>query len=155
MQLVEGAGKGREVRATKDLYLHRQGGHFVYLKAGYATLCASGSAQVAGWAEAPKQAAGYEAWKGSSTKGAERLFIIYGVDDNVFELPVDEAKASLNATYIGRGAGIQNSGSTYTLKQKARLNDGTASQLTIVDINTDKPNRTVMVKVKAGKRQAI
>jgi hypothetical protein len=152
--LVEGFGKGREIRLTKSVYFHRKGGHFVRLAAGYATLCASGATEVMGWAESPKHATGYDAWKGSDTKGADKLFIVYADPDNVFELPVGEAKASLAASYIGRGAGIITSGSTYTLVQKAQLGANAASQLSIVDVNLTQP-RTVMVKVKAGNRQAI
>lgn len=151
--LVEGSGKGREVWLAPNQYFHRQGGHFVELRpGGLATLCASGNGKVFGWIESPKQAEGYEAWKGSATARADKLFCVYADPDNVFEIGADEAGASVNATWIGRGCGLKLSGSTYTTVQKAkRATSVTASPVFVVDF--DKTKKTVYVKVKQTKRQ--
>jgi hypothetical protein len=149
---VAGEGRGREYRVAADQYVSRKGGKFVQLVAGYSTLCATGGTQIMGWMETPKDAEGYNAWKSSATAGTEKLFVIEA-GGNVFELPVDEKNASITATYIGAGAGIVNSGTTYTLIQKAKLGAVTASPLTIVDF--DKTNHTVRVKVKAKAIQSI
>ena len=151
--LREGLGKGREVPITPNMYLHRLGGHFVKLQAGNATLCATGDAVVAGWATAPKQATGKESWKGSASNEEDKLFVVYGAD-NVFELPVDEANASLAASFIGHGAALVNTGATYALIQKAKIAGSvTASPVSIVDVDT--ANKTVFVKIKYGAHQAI
>jgi hypothetical protein len=150
--LVEGEGKGREVALSPNMYLHRMGGHFVHMHLGVATLCASGETEVSGWLEAPKQADGYEAWKSSSTRAADKAFMVYSTSENVFEMPANEAEASLGASWLFRGAGIVTSGSTYTLKQKAKFG-AAASQLTVVDY--DKDNKTVFVRVKNSKVQAV
>ena len=152
--LVEGSGKGREVALAPNQYLHRAGGHFVRLRPnGMATLCASttGDVNVYGWVESPKQADGYEAWKGSSTAKADSAFCYYADPDNVFEIPADEAGASVNATWLGRGVGLKLSGSTYTIKQKAKRATKVASTLIVVGF--DKAAKTVLVKVKQTKRQ--
>lgn len=154
--LVEGSGKGREVSLAPNQYFHRMGGHFVNLRPGaLATLCASGAAtgMPFGWIIAPKQADGYEAWKGSATARADKLFCVYADPDNVFEIGADEAGASLNATWIGRGVGLKLSGSTYTIVQKAkRAAKVAASALIVVDI--DKDAKTCFVKVKQTQRQS-
>lgn len=156
--LAEGKGKGREVRLAPNQYFHRKGGHFVHLrnssKGAVATLCASGINLIFGWAETPKQADGYDAWKGSSTVAADKLFCIYADPSNVFELPANEAAASMTASWIGKGAALMLTGATYTTVQKARTGGGsmTASPVFVVDIN--KTDHTVLVKVKQTKRQA-
>lgn len=156
--LVEGKGKGREVRLAPNQYFHRKGGHFVQLRnsviGAIASLCASGINRVYGWVESPKQADGYDAWKGSATAGNDNLFCIYADPNNVFELPANEAAASMTASWIGKGAALMLSGSTYTTVQKARTGGGsmTASPVFVVDIN--KANNTVLVKVKQTRRQA-
>jgi len=153
--LVEGGGHGREVKLAPNQYFHRKGGHFVRIRpGGYATLCASGNCvAVMGWCETPKQADGYDAWKGSATAGADKLFCVYADPDNVFEIPVNEKNSSVNATCIGKGAGLALSGSTYTIVQKALVGGAvTASPLMVVDFNKD--NRSVLVRVKQTKRQA-
>jgi hypothetical protein len=150
----EGPGKGREYGVAASQYISRRGGKFVKLGApGHVTACASADTLVAGWAETPKDADGYNAWKSSGTAGADKVFVIYGLED-VFEMPCDESKASLCATYIGMGAKIVTSGSTYTTIQYAKIGTGTAaSPLTIVDIDTT--NKTVFVKIKPASKQAI
>lgn len=143
--LREGPGKGREVPFAADVYVHRRGGKFVKLILGVASLCASGDTHIFGWAETPKDTAGYSVWKSSSTAKADKVFVVYG-NDNVFEMPVNETKASLGASFIGIGVAIVETGATYTLKQQAKLDSTAASMLNIVDI--DKANRTVFVKIK-------
>jgi hypothetical protein len=155
--LVEGDGKGREVRLAPNQYFHRKGGHFVQLrnnvKGALASLCASGIGRVFGWVESPKQAEGYDAWLGSATAATDKLFCIYADPDNVFEIPAKEIKASVNASCIGKGAGLCLVGSTYTLIQKAQVGGAvTASPVFVVDFDKDK--RTLFVKVKQTKRQA-
>jgi len=149
---VAGPGSGREYRVAADQYVSRKGGKFVQLVAGDVTLCASGATQIAGWAETPKDADGYNAWKSSATARADKVFVI-SAECNTFELPCNEANATLTASYIGCGCGIVNSGTTYTLVQKAKLGAVTASPLTIVDVDT--VNNTVRVKVKAKAIQSI
>jgi hypothetical protein len=135
-----------------NLYFHRLGGHFVKITEGNATLCASGDAVVAGWAVTPKQTTGKQSWKGGG-KEADSLFVIYGLED-VFELPVNEGNASIAASWIGQGAGLVNSGATHAMKQYAKIGGSvTASPVSIVDVDTDA--KTVFVKIKPSKRQAI
>jgi hypothetical protein len=147
--LVEGSGKGREVKIDGNLYLHRQAGHFVTMLGGMASLCASGVGQVFGWAEAPKQADGYESWKGSATDRADALFVVYADPDNVFSIPA--TRTTVNATLVGKGAGFVVGGSTYTKKQFAKTGT-TATPLMVVDV--DATNKILFVKVKQTKRQA-
>ena len=149
--LVEGSGKGREVPLHPSQYFHRQAGHFVQLQAGNATLCASGVARVFGWVESPKQAEGYESWKGSATSEADKVFVIYADPDNVFGIPA--TRTSVAASLIGKGAGLILGGSTYTLKQFAKVGGAvTASPVFVVDVDAD--SKILYVKVKQTKRQA-
>lgn len=149
--LVEGSGKGREVPLMASQYFHRQAGHFVQLIAGNASLCASGIGRVFGWAESPKQADGYDAWKGSATAEADKLFVIYADPDNVFGIPA--TRTTVAASLIGKGAGLILGGSTYTWKQFAKVGGSvTASPVFVVDVDTT--NKILYVKVKQTKRQA-
>lgn len=152
--LREGPGKGREYPVAASQYFGRRGGHFVNLdSAGNADSCATGATYVAGWAETPKDASGKNAWKSSSTAGADKVFIITGLE-NTFEIPADENKASVNATQIGAGAKIVEAGATYSTIQKAKSGCGdAASPLSIVDIDT--VNRTYFVKIKPNALQAV
>jgi hypothetical protein len=152
--LREGPGKGREYPVAASQYMHRRGGHFVFLNgAGHASTCATGTAKVMGWAETPKDASGKNSWKSSSTAGADKVFIITGLE-NAFEIPADEAKASVNATRIGKGAKIIESGATYAKIQKAKSGCGdAASPLSIVDF--DSTNKTYFVKIKPNALQAV
>lgn len=148
----EGPGKGREVPIMANQYFHRLGGHFVKLREGNATLCATGDAVVAGWAVTPKQDDARESWAGGG-KEVDSVFVIYGLED-VFELPVLEKNASLAASWIGQGAALVTSGATYAMKQYAKIGGSvTASPVSIVDVDTTA--KTVFVKIKPSKRQAI
>jgi hypothetical protein len=146
----EGSGKGKEYTCAADQYFHRRGGKFVYLNDGHVTLCATNHTQIMGWAETPKDAAGYNSWKSSA---GDKVFVMYD-QDAVFELPADESVASLCATWLGaKGVGITMANATYTLTQKACTGRTTASPLTVVDY--DSTNKTVFVKIKPSHRQAI
>lgn len=151
----EGPGKGREYPVGKNVYFHRRGGHFVWIADGYASLCATAHPNVMGWAEVPKDTDGKSSWKSSSTKGTDKVFVITGLED-VFELPVNEGKATLAASYIGHGAALivnTTTNATYAAVQQAKIGGGaTASQLSIVDV--DVTNKTVFVKIKPGEKQA-
>lgn len=153
-QRIEGEGSGREYPVAANQYLHRLGGKFVYLSAGNVTLCASDATEVAGWANAPKCATGYNAWKSSSTAEEDEIFVTYGLED-VYEMPYDNTtNASLAASLIGAGCDVIESGATYTYKQKARYHATAASNLLdIVDVDTD--NTTVRVKIRPTKKQNI
>lgn len=153
----DGPGKGREYPVAKNQYFHRRGGHFVYLQNGNASLCASvgiSDAKVMGWLESPKDDAGKNAYKSSSTTGKDKCFVITGLE-NTFCIPADEAAASVGATYIGWGAGlIANRAATYGILQKAKVGcKATASPLTVVDY--DKDNRLLYVKIKPAWSQSI
>jgi len=147
----EGPGRGREVPLVAAQYFHNKGGHFVKLSLdGNASLCATGDALVFGWAETPKATTGYNAWKSSDTAEADKVFVIYGLED-VFELPVDEANSKMAASFLGQGAGLVNKGTTYTIIQHAKIGGNvTASPVTIVDY--DLAASTVFVKIKSSKK---
>lgn len=157
---VEGPGQGREYPVAASQYFARRGGKFVYLNSGNVTLCASGSTKVMGWAESPKDTSGANSWVSSASAGADKVFVVYGMDD-VFELPFHEGNASIAVTLIGAGAGIvnatigDNTGANTTpaagTAQYAKTGT-TASPLSIVDVDT--VNKTVKVKIKAGNKQA-
>lgn len=150
----EGPGKGREYPVAASQYMHRLGGHFVALdSSGNATMAATGDTSVMGWAECPKDADGHNSWKSSSTAGSDKVFVVTGLE-NVFEIPADETKASVNSTQIGAGAKIVQSGATYSRKQYAKSGCGdAASPLSIVDI--DSTNKTYFVKIKPNALQAV
>ena len=151
---VEGRGAGREYPVAASQYFHRRGGKFVYLSAGNVTLCASDATEIAGWAQVPKCAAGYDAWKSSATAEADSVFVYYGLDE-VYEMPYDNAtNASLAASLIGLGCLPVESGTTYSQIQKARYHATAASNLLdIVDVDTT--NTTVFVKIRPTKKQNI
>lgn len=150
--LRNGPGKGREVPVAADQYFSRRGGKFAYIASGNLTLCGSVCSIVAGWVETPKDSY-REVWKSSSSAGKDKVFLISGLED-VFELPCDQANASLATTHIGQGADIWEAGSnaTYLTQQKARIGEA-ASPLSIVDV--DLTNKTVFVKIKPKYFQAV
>ena len=149
---MEGPGRGKEIPVAASQYFSRLGGHFVYLNAGNVTLNASATGIVAGWAEVPKDTAGYNAWKSSATAETDKVFVITGLGDT-FKLPIDETNASLAASYLGQGACLMISGSTYTTIQSAKIGGNVAaSPVSIVGV--DVANKTVLVKIKPSKLQA-
>jgi len=157
----EGNGKGREMPVAADQYISRRGGKFVFVNtAGHLALCATqtggyetltATTSIYGWANTPKDAAGYNAWKSSSTAGADKMFVVYELD-GVFEMPY-VTTASVTASMVGKGARIGRTGTTYTTIQYAEYQFTPASTcLTIVDF--DAPNGTVWVKVQPQVKQA-
>jgi len=156
---VEGPGKGREYKVTKDCYIHRLGGKFVRLAKGVATLCATGNKMVTGWAVPHKYAEGKNAWKSSSTWRKDSIFVITGLDD-VYELPCDETIASLknlNATYLGKGAhltlGAGTTTATYGTLQKAKIGSANLNASPVYIVGYSVENHTVQVKIKPGNKQ--
>uniref|UniRef100_A0A6M3K088 Uncharacterized protein n=1 Tax=viral metagenome TaxID=1070528 RepID=A0A6M3K088_9ZZZZ len=153
MGLREGTGKGKEYSVSPNAYFHRRGGHFVFMHLGLASLCGTANnTKIAGWLESPKDTAGKDSWKSAA---GDKAFVVYCAD-NVFCMPVDETIASVSATtWIGRGSGLDETGATHAMIQRAKLDvKGTiASPLSIVDV--DVTNKLVYVKVKPAKIQAI
>lgn len=145
--LVEGEGRGREYPMANNQYFYRRGGKFVYMEAGAANLCGSANRPF-GWCEAAKDDTGKDGWK--SVTG-DNEFIIAAEDDNVFEIPALETKASLAASQIGLGFKCVTRGATYAQIQYALVGNTTASPLEVVDVDTD--NHTVKVKVGPYYRQ--
>jgi len=145
---VEGPGHGQEMPMTGGVYFARRGGKFVTIGGtGNATPLASTGNSVFGWAEVETKdsAATYPA---ILTTAGDRAFVIYADDRNVFELPViKEIDASLGASIIGRGCGVDYDGTTYGQKQGAVIYGSGASPLLIVDYNVDK--RTVLVRKRS------
>lgn len=146
--LVEGPGKGREVRLAASQTFYRRGGKFVKLVSGYATLCASTEATIHGWLETPKDASGYEYWTSSSTAGNDNVFMIYADDNNAFEIP--NKAASCTASDIGAGAKIIIDSS---VQKGQRVDTAASSALSIVDVDT--VNNTLIVKVLPANRVII
>jgi len=144
--LVEGDGKGREVRVAASQKFYRRGGKFAKLVNGYATLCASDAATIHGWLETPKDAAASGTyWTSSSTAGKDKVFMIYSDDQNGFEIP--NKQASCTASDIGVGAKIIIESGV----QKAEtVNTAASSCLSIVDVDT--VNNTFKVKVIPANR---
>ena len=151
--LREGEGRGKEYPVAASQYFHRLGGHFCYLAAGNVTLVASTTTSIMGWAEVPKDASGYSCWKSSATAEADKVFVITGLD-NTYEMPVDEANASVAASFRGHGAGLVPGGSTYTTIVKARIG-GTTSASPVTVVGVDVANKTVLVKIKPKSFQGV
>ena len=148
----EGQRGGKEYPVAADQYFQRRGGHLVTIVDGHIYLSASKAALrgdgLLGWAETPKDAAGYNYWKSSSTAGADSVFVHTSVD-NVYEMPwYGSVGASLTATLIGRGAELICTPLT-SANQMARIGK-VASPITIVDVDTD--NTTVFVRIKPGSK---
>ena len=159
----EGTGKGREYPVAASQYFSRRGGKFVYLNLnGNVTMCASYSTvsgygtcattnSIFGWANTPKDTAGYNAWKSSSTAAVDKVFVDYDLG-GVYEVPYLTSAASITATQVGLGAGLVIGGTTYTTIQYCQYFATAASCcLTIVDF--DKDNQTAFVRVKPEVRQ--
>uniref|UniRef100_A0A6M3KE32 Uncharacterized protein n=1 Tax=viral metagenome TaxID=1070528 RepID=A0A6M3KE32_9ZZZZ len=145
---VEGPGKGREVPVKAACYFNRQGGKFVRMTEGSASMCATVGNLPAGWLETSKDDAGKAGWNPSS---GDVAFMIYANDQDVFEMPAEEGVASLAASQIGLMFRFAMTGATYNLVQKARVANTTASPLEVVDVDT--VNRTVKVRVHPRYRQ--
>lgn len=153
--LRSGPGKGHEHPVDATEYFHRLGGHFVTmtLDMGRIQLATALASQLYGWAEVPKDAAGYNAWVSSSTAGKDKAFVITGFE-NKFEMPYKSASttASVNASLVGRGCTLYIGGSTYTTIQYADYRKTAASCLLIVH-DVDTTNETVLVSIKPDMAQ--
>ena len=146
----EGPGKGKEYPVAASQTFYRRGGKFVYLDASGA-VCIKGSAStyataIMGWAEIPKDAAGYSYWTSSSTAKKDKVFVITPTDSDIFEMPCRDT--SLSASNIGKGAAIGFDGVNSARVQKANTtNVASGEVLTIVGVDND--NDTVLVRVKS------
>ena len=147
----EGNGHGKEIRVAADQYMARRGGHFVYLDSGAVTMVASNTEKVYGWAESPKDAAGYSSWKSSSVANSDDIFVIDELD-GVFEMPYDASATTLSLDHIGETMTIAESGVTYSQVQEARYDSALAASL-LVCVDVDLTNQTVLVKMKPSKKQ--
>jgi len=150
--LREGPGKGKEYPVAASQYFHRRGGHFCWVNsAGHVCVASAinSATPLIGWAEVPKDASGKNSWKSSSTAGADKVFVITGLE-NIFELPIDKSAASANATIVGKGAGISDANATYTMIQKAYYY-ATAASCNLLIHDYDKTNQTVRVSIKPDK----
>lgn len=138
---VEGPGKGREYPMAADQYIARRGGKFVYLSGGEVTLCASNIDPI-GWVVSSKDDSGKSAWKSVS---GDYNFVIDGLND-VFEMPVADAVASLAASQIGLVFKVDQVGATYAMVQKAIVSNSTDTVgVKVVDVDTDE--KIVQVKM--------
>ena len=144
----KGPGKGIEVPCAHS-YFHRLGGGFVTIVSGNATLTTQGD-PVAGWVNAGRDA--NSGLKDSVLVSAGKVFVITGLDDH-FEIPVNEASASLALTHVGQGADIIVANeSTYLTKQYAKLG-AAASPLVVTHV--DVTNKTVHVRIKPAAYQPL
>lgn len=148
----EGPGKGKEYKVAADQYFHRRGGHFCWINAAGEVCVASAvntASNLMGWAVVPKDAAGKDSWKSSSTGGADKVFVITGLE-NKFEIPNDDTVASVSATLVGKGAGITDANATYTMIQKAAYY-ATAASCNLVIHDFDATNKTLLVSIRPAK----
>lgn len=144
--------QGFTLPVAAEQYFHRMGGHFVYTDAtGAVTLAATPIGTLLGWAEVPKDAAGYNAWKSSATAKADSVFVITD-PSAVYAIPVTESTASLTASLVGDCADLVLAGSTYTIKQTLNLGVSTRDYLRIEAI--DKVNKIAYVRINYAKYQA-
>ena len=155
---VEGPGKGREYKVAADQYFGRLGGKFCYLAdgTGHVTAASSTATFLFGWVDTPKDASLKNAWKSSSTAGADKVFVIYGVDDK-FEIPYQTAQgvaSCLATSLLGEAAEIDITGATYsTIMKCGKVADPAASQAVLVIYDVDETNDTVIVGIRPEKRQ--
>ena len=150
--LLEGRGIGKEMPVAATQYFQRRGGHFVYRTAGNVNLCSSMTGciradGVVGWADVPKDAAGYNYWVSSSTAGSSKVFVITETDA-VYAIPWNGTNASLTATLLGRGCDIIATPLSSGM-QMAQIGK-VASPLILVGF--DKDNLVAHVKIKASKK---
>jgi len=144
-----GGHRGVEVPVGGDQYFHRQGGHFVVASpaTGYVTVATAVHTTLFGYAEVPKDAAGYSAWKSSSTSGADKVFVITD-PTAVYAMPCQTA-ASITQALVGDGRQIVTAGATYTLKQYVDAVATTTDVLLVEKVDTD--NDIVYVRINPAK----
>jgi electron transfer flavoprotein alpha subunit len=144
-----GGHKGVEMPVTADQYFHRQGGHFVVASAatGYATVANATNTTLFGYAEVPKDTAGYSSWKSSSTTGADKVFVITD-PTAVYAMPCRTA-ASVTQALVGDAQDIVMADATYTLKQYINVVASKTSVLIVDKVDVD--NDIVYVKINPAK----
>lgn len=137
----EGPGKGKEYPVAASQYFHRRGGHFVYVdSSGNVTLCrgydagdGAGTRRVFGWAEVPKDAAGKNSWKSSTTAAADKVFVITGLD-NRFEVPLSVVPTATTLGKYGRVATYTTA--TYATRQRIQPTlTATLAEFIIYDVD--------------------
>jgi len=139
---------GKEYPCAANQYFYRRGGHFVYADgAGNMTLVASSTSKIFGWAETPKDAAGYNSWKSSATAKGDSVFVVTN-GDAVYAIPALETTASLNASCVGDAVDIITSGSTYTMIQYANIGVNQASPQAVIEA-VDVKNKLAYVRINA------
>jgi len=148
----EGPGKGKEYPVAASQTFYRRGGKFCYLDSTGAAVVKSSSStnatRIMGWAEIPKDAAGYTYWTSSSTAKADKVFVITPTPSDIFEMPCKDT--SLSASSIGLGAAII----AVSGVQKADIaNTASTEVLTVVGFDND--NDTVLVRVKSKYLQSV
>jgi len=148
----EGPGKGKEYPVAASQTFYRRGGKFCYLDSTGAVVVKSSSStcatRIMGWAEIPKDAAGYDYWTSNSTAKVDKVFVITPTQSDIFEIPCKDT--SLTASYLGHGAAII----AVSGVQKADL-DNTASTEVLTVVGFDDDNDTVLVRVKSRYLQNI
>ena len=155
---VEGPGKGREYKVAADQYFGRRGGKFVYLadSTGHVTAANANASQLFGWAVTPKDTSGKNAWKSSSTAGADKVYVITGKDDR-FEIPYkagSSISSCLATSLMGEACEIYVGGATYSTIQYAdKVENPNASQAVLVVYDVDETNETVVVGIREQRRQ--
>lgn len=141
-------GAGREYKVAADQYFQRRGGKFVTIAAGKISLCASNNrgAGVLGWANTPKDTAGQDYWKSSSTDGKDKVFV-YTDLDMIYEMPYSSS-TGLDASLLGRGLDIAATPLTSAV-QSAYIGKVASP---IVCVGIDKSASTVYVKIKPANK---
>lgn len=141
-----GGHTGVEIPVAASQYFHRQGGHFVIASAntGYAELAAITATKLFGWAEVPKDAAGYSAWKSSTTAGDDKVFVITD-PTAVYAMPC-QVDASVAQTLVGKAVDLSSAGSTYTLKQYVDGVPAVSTKVVVVE-KVDVDNDIVYVRI--------
>lgn len=144
-----GGHKGIEIPVAADQYFHRQACHFVVASAatGYATLADATDPTLLGWAEVPKDAAGYSAWKSNAVDAVDKVFVITD-PTAVYAVPI-RTVASVVQALVGDLIDISQTGATYTLKQYA--NAGASSKDVLIVEKIDADNDVVYVRINPAK----
>ena len=147
----EGPGRGREYPMAASQGFARRGGKFVYLNsAGDVTKVSDCGSEILGWAEVPKDATATNFWTSSATAKADKVFVIYGLED-VFEIPYYSASASVCGTTLQTALGIKALGTGGI--QMAQEDCTAASEcLSVVDYDTNE--NTVYVKIDPDCKQS-
>jgi hypothetical protein len=146
-----GGTQGVVVNATSSVYLNRMGANFCTMGGGQVAMCASNSTTIGGWATGEKETTINQAVQMGAI--GEELFVITD-PTAVFEVPVNEAAASLAASQIGEACFVAESGgSTTSYKQYVKIGGSGVSAasalLFIRDVDVD--NKTAFVSINPAK----